>query len=81
MTSSTQLKANDKRLKGEKGVLFFKEDGLYKYTMGASPDYNEIYNLRKKLSAKFPQAFIIAFKNGQKTDVQLAIQEFKNRKK
>jgi N-acetylmuramoyl-L-alanine amidase len=29
---------------------------------------------------KFPQAFIIAFKDGQKMDVRQAIQEFKNRK-
>ena len=63
------------------GIDSFKEDGMVKYTVGASTDYNEIYRLRKSIIDKFPQAFIIAFKNGSKMNVQEAIREFKNRKK
>ncbi len=44
-----------------------------KYTLGASTNYNEIYRLRKEKLDKFPEAFIIAFKNGQKYDVNQAI--------
>ena len=51
-----------------------------KYTCGSSTDYNEIYRLRKSLLDKFPQAFIIAFKNGEKMDVRQAIREFKSNK-
>ena len=40
-----------------------------------------ISRLRKQVLGKFPQAFIIAFKNGTKVDVQAAIREFKRRKK
>jgi N-acetylmuramoyl-L-alanine amidase len=54
---------------------------MYKYTVGSSTDYNAINQLRKQLAAKFPQAFVVAFKNGQKTDVRAAIQEFMNNKK
>lgn len=77
---SGELKADDARLKGESGAEFYTENGLYKYTVGASTDYNEIYRLRKTLSDKFPEAFIIAFKNGEKMNVQEAVKEFKNNK-
>lgn len=80
LACSTQLKPNDPQLKGVKNAYFYQEGGLYKYTVGASTDYNEIAQLRKTLVARFPQAFIIAFKNGQKVNVQAAIQEFKANK-
>ncbi|MBQ4387133.1 MAG: N-acetylmuramoyl-L-alanine amidase [Prevotella sp.] len=81
LASTTRLKANDPQLKGQKSADFYQENGLYKYTVGASADYSEIAQLRKTLAASFPQAFIIAFKDGQKMNVQAAIQEYKNNKK
>ena len=80
MASSVRLKAGDKRLKGQTDIDFYEEGGLVKYTCGASTDYNEIYRLRKRLVEDFPEAFIIAFRNGTKTDVRTAIQEFKSRR-
>ena len=80
LVSSTKLKANDPRLKGQSADCY-QEGGMYKYTVGASENYNEIYQLRKTLAATFPQCFIIAFKDGVKTDVQKAIQEYRNRNK
>ncbi len=79
--SSTRIKAGDSRFKGVTGIDCFEENGMYKYTVGASENYNEINRLRKQLLDKFPQAFIIAFRQGSKMDVQAAIREFKNRKK
>ena len=81
LTSDRKLKTTDSRLKGLSDVDSYREGGLWKYTVGASTNYNEIYRLRKEVVQKFPQAFIIAFKNGEKTDVQAAIQEFKKGKK
>lgn len=75
-----KIEKNDAQLKGESNAEYYEENGMYKYTVGASTDYNEIYRLRRSLTDKFPQAFIIAFKNGRKTDVQEAIREFKNNK-
>ena len=43
-----------------------------------STNYNEIYRLRKQVLDKFPEAFIIAFRNGEKMNVNEAIREFKN---
>lgn len=80
LVSSQKLKANDSRLKGQKGVDFYVDNGMVKYTVGASENYNEIYHLRKSLLDKFPEAFIIAFKGGQRMDVQQAIKEFKNKR-
>ncbi|WP_302214298.1 N-acetylmuramoyl-L-alanine amidase [uncultured Prevotella sp.] len=77
-----QLKAGDHNFRGLEGCEFYQENGMVKYTYGASNNYNEIYRLRKAILDKFPGAFIIAFKNGDKMDVNQAIREFKqNRNK
>ena len=81
LSGGKKLKTTDAQLKGLKDVDYYQESGQYKYTVGASEDYSEIYQLRKTLLGRFPQAFIIAFKNGQKVDVQAAIQEYRNNKK
>lgn len=80
LVSSQKLKAGDSRLKGQTGVDSYVENGMTKYTVGASENYNEIYHLRKSLLDKFPEAFIIAFKGGKRMDVQQAIKEFKNKR-
>ena len=80
LVSSQKIKAGDSRLKGVTGVDSYVENGLTKYTVGASENYNEIYHLRKSLLDKFPEAFIIAFKGGKRMDVQQAIKEFKNKR-
>lgn len=78
--ASRKLRKGDSHFKGETDYDCYEEDGMTKYTMGASANYNEIYRLRKSLLDKFPEAFIIAFKNGQKYDVNQAIREFKQNK-
>ena len=80
LTSPKALKSNDSRFKGVTGIDSYQENGLVKYTTGSSADYNEILQLRKDLSAKFPEAFIVAFKDGTRVDVQEAIREFKSKK-
>ena len=82
LTSLKLLNKNDKRLKGLKDVGHYKEKGLYKYTYGDSPDYNKVLRTKRAISAKFKDAFIIAFRDGEKMDVNAAIKEFKqNRNK
>ncbi len=74
---SRNLRKGDAHFKGETDYDSFQEGNLVKYTLGASTNYNEIYRLRKEKLEKFSEAFIIAFKNGQKYDVNQAIREFK----
>lgn len=80
LTSSRVLRAGDSHFKGETQIDSYQENGMVKYTIGASTNYNEIYRLRKSLLEKFPEAFIIAFKNGEKYDVSQAIREYKQNK-
>ncbi|NDV59275.1 N-acetylmuramoyl-L-alanine amidase [Bacteroides sp. 519] len=80
-TSSNVLKPGDQKLKGLKGVRYYKERNIYKYTYGASEDYNKIVKVRKDILSKFKDAFIIAFRNGEKMNINDAIQEFKNTRK
>ena len=77
LTSPRILKAGDKKFKGVDNTDYYKDGGTYKYTVGASENYNEIYRLRKTILDKFPEAFIIAFKDGVRTDVVEAIKEYK----
>lgn len=81
LVSSLNLKDGDAHLKGLTGCGRYEENGMQKYTYGASENYNEIYRLRKQILDKFPEAFIIAFKDGRKTDVNQAIKEFKRNRK
>lgn len=82
LTASRPLAKNDKRLKGLKDVEYYKEGGIYKYTYGASPDYNKVLRSKRSITPKFKDAFIIAFRNGEKMDINAAIREFKkNRNK
>lgn len=80
LTSPSIIKQGDKRFKGLDNVDYYKDGSTYKYTVGASENYNEIYRLRKTVVEKFPEAFIIAFKDGLRTDVQEAIKEYKRNK-
>lgn len=80
LTSSKPLAKNDKRLKGLKGVDYYKEKDIYKYTYGASGDYNKVLRTKRTITAKFKDAFIIAFRDGEKMNVNEAIAEFKKRR-
>ncbi|GAE85606.1 N-acetylmuramoyl-L-alanine amidase [Bacteroides reticulotermitis JCM 10512] len=80
LTSSQPLSKNDKRLKGLKDVEYYKEGGILKYTYGASPDYNQVLRTRRSIATQFKDAFIIAFRNGEKMNINEAISEFKRRR-
>ena len=83
LTSMDPLKMADKRLKGLKPVEYYKEGRIYKYTYGASTDYNKVYRTwKQQVLPKFKDAFIISFRGTEKINIQQAIKEFKqNRNK
>lgn len=78
LTSDKKLPANSKQFKGLSPVGHYQEKGLYKYTYGENTDYNKVLRTKRQIGSKFKGAFIIAFKNGKKMDVNQAIKEFKN---
>lgn len=81
LASQRSLRPGSQQFKGEKEVDSYLDNGLYKYTCGATTNYYEASRLRKQLLAKFPEAFIIAFKKGVRMNINEAITEFKNKKK
>lgn len=81
LVSDRVLKAGNSQLKGMTDATYYREKGMYKYTVGASTNYQEIYQLRKSVLGKFPQAFIIAFRDDRKMDVNEAISEYKSKKR
>lgn len=77
VASDVQLKKSSPQLKGMADVQCYQENGMYKYTVGESENPNDILRLRKTLLDKFPQAFVIAFRDGAKMNVNEAIREYK----
>ncbi len=50
--------------------------------VGANEDYYEILRLKEELKQEFPEAFIVAFRNGQRVNTGEAVKEFvKNKRK
>lgn len=80
LASSKALRADNSQFKGMTGFESYVEDNLVKYTYGASTDFNKISRMRQHLLEKFPQAFVIAFRDGVKMDVREAVREFKANK-
>lgn len=81
MAGGTVLKAGSPLFKGVEQVESFEENGMIKYTVGNTTNYNEADQLRRSLSDKFPAAFVIAFKGGEKMNIVQAIREYKANKK
>lgn len=79
-TSNVLINPGSPKLKGMSDVQYYKENGMFKYTVGASENPNEILRLRKTVLDKFPEAFVIAFRGEQKINVSEAIKEYKNNK-
>ena len=81
---SRKLQPNDPLLKGHKDFETSSEGShtLIKYTIGSTNDYNAIVELKNNLRNDFPQAYIVAFKDGKPMNLYDAINEYKkyNRK-
>ena len=81
LASDKVLAQNSRQFKGLKPVSWYQENGMIKYTFEEDEDYNKILRIKRNIvDHKFKDAFIIAFKNGQKININQAIKEFKNNK-
>jgi N-acetylmuramoyl-L-alanine amidase len=66
LASAKRLAPRSAELKGHYDAECYVENGLYKYTLGSSTNYQEINRLRRRIAADFPQAFIVSFVDGKK---------------
>ncbi len=70
LVSSKQRGTDDPVFKGQKNIEELKEAVGYKYLIGASNSYDEVLKLKNSVKNNFPGAFIVAYKNGVRVNVQ-----------
>ena len=67
------LRSDDRHFKGLSPVEYYEEGGRYKYTYGATANYEDAKRLQKDIIDKFPDAFVVAFLNQQRIELAEAI--------
>lgn len=67
------LRSDDRHFKGLSPVEYYEEGGRYKYTYGATANYEDAKRLQKDIVDKFPEAFVVAFLNHQRIELVEAI--------
>jgi hypothetical protein len=74
IASSTRLATNSPQFKGQKNVWKYKDNGLYKYTVGNQKDLKSASALQSEFRRKgFSGAFVVTFKNGKRIPVREAL--------
>lgn len=81
LATDRPFKKGDAHFKGRTDYNQYIENGMTKYTIGETTDYNEILRLKSELQATFGDCFVVAFKEGQKMNISEAIKEYKRNKK
>ena len=81
LATDKPFKKGDAHFKGRTDYNQYTENGMTKYTIGETADYNEILRLKSELQATFGDCFVVAFKEGQKMNISEAIKEYKRNKK
>lgn len=79
LTSTQKLKPNDAVFNGLENIEFYEAGGLYRYTFGATNNYQSAVELQEIAKQKgFKDSFIVAFKNGKRISLADAFSELKN---
>lgn len=66
LATPQNISVTDKQFKEYPHVQKYFEKNLWKFTAGDLPKFEEAVDLLKKVKKKYPDAFIVAFKNGNK---------------
>ncbi len=77
-SSKKAIPLNSRFFKGLKNVEEFKAGEKFKYAVGRKSSYNEVVEFGKIVKNYFPDAFIIAVKEGKIIPVKEALKEIKN---
>ncbi|QGY48001.1 MCE family protein [Maribellus comscasis] len=74
ISTENQIPLNSKIFDGlETEVEEYSTSGAYSYLTGATNSYNEIIGLQKKVKKNFPDATVVAFKNGRLIKLKKAL--------
>ena len=80
LVSKNNYKEDNAVFKGHAPTKILNENNLYKYLIGPF-DVNTVFNKRNEITKHFPDAFIVAYKEGKKVSTPEAIQEAKDKLK
>lgn len=72
MTGPRALKSGDAAFKGLTETSYYRDGSVYKFTVGEYTSFSEAAAMKKKIADKFPDAFIVAFLNGQRINLNEA---------
>ncbi|MBN1598201.1 MAG: N-acetylmuramoyl-L-alanine amidase [Bacteroidales bacterium] len=76
--SSNSIPLSSELFLGFSDIEEFKANNIYKYAVGNLPKYDDIVEYSKWVKNKYPDAFIIAVKNGEIITIQQALNEMYN---
>ena len=80
LVSKKKYKEGNAIFKGVTNIDSYVENGFYKYTTGSTSDIDAINQLKNDVAKKFPDAFVIAYKNGKRCNIHDAIKEVSDKK-
>ena len=78
LSSQKQIPLKAKKFNGLNGVEEYKSGKMYKYTYGSSKSIEEIKKTQTEVRKKYPDAFVVAFNNGEKIPIADALNKIKN---
>ncbi len=73
VSSETKIPSNSELFKGLGEVEEYYANEAYSYLLGATSSYTEITEVHNQAKKKFPEAAIVAFKNGQLIKLEKAL--------
>ena len=78
-SAQNPIEKNDPFFKTLENIEEYKSNGMYKYTVGSSSDYNEINKLKNSIEDQYPDAFVIAIDStGNVIPIQKALNIINN---
>ncbi|MFC0876326.1 N-acetylmuramoyl-L-alanine amidase [Saccharicrinis sp. FJH2] len=72
LLSKTELAPDDPAFKNLVAVWKYKDGAFYKYTTGSSSDLSVIKEIQNNIKDRYPDAFIAAFKDGERISISEA---------
>jgi len=78
-SAQNPIEKNDPFFRTLENIEEYKYNGMYKYTVGLSSDYNEINKLKNNIEDQYPDAFVIAIDStGNIIPIQKALKIINN---
>jgi phospholipid/cholesterol/gamma-HCH transport system substrate-binding protein len=77
VSSENRVSTNSERFEGLGEIEEFEASGAYSYLIGSTGSFTEIVELHEKALKKFPNATIVAFKNGRLIKLERALKSLR----